>query len=41
MALTELEALAARVRFDLVRVGCTPVAPEHEGGHVVARPLTR
>ncbi|MFC9484579.1 hypothetical protein ACFTZM_00680 [Streptomyces hydrogenans] len=30
MALTELEALAARVRFDLTSAGFTPVAPEHE-----------
>ncbi|MFJ3099557.1 hypothetical protein [Streptomyces hydrogenans] len=30
MALTEPEALAARVRFDLTSAGFTPVAPEHE-----------
>ncbi|MER7540145.1 hypothetical protein ABTX77_36015 [Streptomyces sp. NPDC097704] len=30
MALTELEALAARVRFDLTSAGFTPVAPECE-----------
>ena len=30
MALTDLEALAARVRFDLTSAGFTPVAPEHE-----------
>ncbi|MEV6117711.1 hypothetical protein AB0L59_35885 [Streptomyces sp. NPDC052109] len=30
MALTELEALAARVRFDLASAGFTPVAPDHE-----------
>ncbi|MEU3830973.1 hypothetical protein AB0F36_37665 [Streptomyces sp. NPDC029080] len=32
MALTELEALAARVRFDLESAGFTPVAPGHEDG---------
>ncbi|WP_199924899.1 hypothetical protein [Streptomyces sp. NRRL WC-3725] len=30
MALTELEALAARVRFDLESAGFTPVPPDHE-----------
>ncbi|MEV5567939.1 hypothetical protein AB0L54_34555 [Streptomyces sp. NPDC052196] len=30
MALTELEALAARVRFDLASAGFTAVAPGHE-----------
>ncbi|MGW9659283.1 hypothetical protein [Streptomyces albidoflavus] len=30
MALTDLEALASRVRFDLASAGFTPVAPDHE-----------